>query len=59
VRQAHGMTQGELSRQSGIDQAQISRVENGKELPSLRYLLRVGKALGIRDLVALERFRSE
>jgi transcriptional regulator with XRE-family HTH domain len=52
------MTQGELSRRSGIDQAQISRVENGKERPSLRYLVRIGRVLGIRDLIALERFRT-
>ena len=40
-----GMTQMELSRKSGISQADISRLENGTRNPSLALLKRVADAL--------------
>ena len=40
-----GMTQMELSKKSGISQADISRLENGTRNPSLALLKRVADAL--------------
>jgi transcriptional regulator with XRE-family HTH domain len=61
VREAHGLTAGELSRLTGIDRAYLSRVENGRQRPSVEFLARVGKELGLRQLLAaiavIERFR--
>ncbi len=40
-----GLTQKELSRRSGISQADISRLENGTRNPSLRLLKRLADAM--------------
>ena len=40
-----GMTQTELSKKSGISQADISRLENGTRNPSLALLKRLAEAL--------------
>lgn len=40
-----GLTQKELSRKSGISQADISRLENGTRNPSLRLLKRLADAM--------------
>lgn len=40
------MTQQELSKKSGITQADLSRIENGNGNPSIRTLKRIAAALG-------------
>ena len=40
-----GMTQVELSKKSGISQADISRIENGTRNPSLALLKRLAEAM--------------
>lgn len=40
-----GLTQNELSKKSGISQADISRLENGTRNPSLSLLKRLAEAL--------------
>jgi transcriptional regulator with XRE-family HTH domain len=44
------LTQAELARQSGVDQAEISRFENGKSLPCLNALGVILDVFGMRDL---------
>lgn len=41
-----GLTQKELSEITGIDQANISRMENGNYNPSLNFLKRIATGLG-------------
>ncbi len=41
-----GLTQAELSEKTGINQADISRIENGNGNPSLRTLKRLASAMG-------------
>ena len=48
------MTQKQLSEQSGISQANISRIENGKMHPSLDVLKKLADALGKRLSVTFE-----
>ena len=44
-----GMSLAELSKKTGIDQAALSRLENGQvENPTYRTLQRVAKSLGLR-----------
>lgn len=48
------MSLADLSRESGIDQAALSRLENGQlENPTYRTLERVAQALGLRLRLAL------
>jgi len=53
VRKKAGFTQAQLSEATGIDQASISRIENGKQGVTLDYLQRMARALGVgvADLV--------
>ena len=56
-----GMTQGELAAASGVAQANISAIENGRRQPSAETLHRLFAACGY-DLVAVagdERIRLE
>lgn len=46
-REATGITQGELSRRSGVSQADISRLEHATGNPSLRTLKRLASAMGM------------
>ena len=48
ARKQQNMTQGELSRRTGITQADISRIENGTRNPSLNMLKRLAEGLGMR-----------
>ncbi len=52
ARQSRGLTQEQLARKIGIDQAAISRMENGKQRITLELLGRMAQALGMdpRDL---------
>lgn len=45
ARNKAGMSQLELSRKSGITQADLSRIENGNANPSIRTLKRIAAAL--------------
>jgi DNA-binding Xre family transcriptional regulator/CheY-like chemotaxis protein len=54
-REARGWSLGDLARQTGMHPPNLSRLENGKHVPSLETMERVGEALGVRvaDLVAV------
>lgn len=45
ARKGAGLTQAELSKKTGISQADISRLENGSRNPSLALLNRIAKAV--------------
>jgi DNA-binding XRE family transcriptional regulator len=52
ARRGSGLTQVELAERSGVDQAEISRVERGASNPTVTTLVRLSSALGRR--IALE-----
>lgn len=45
LRERHGLTQAELAERTGIDQADISRIERGSTSPTARTLQRIAEAL--------------
>ncbi len=47
ARKRAGLTQIQLSEETGIDQASISRMENGKQGITLEYLKRIARALRV------------
>ncbi len=47
ARKSSGMTQKELSEKTGINQADISKLENGTANPSLRTLRRLADGMGM------------
>ena len=47
-RQKAGLSQQELSHKTGISQADISKIENGKGNPSIHTLQKLAKGLGKR-----------
>lgn len=47
ARKEAGLTQEELSKKTGISQADISRLENGTRNPSLALLNRIAEALNV------------
>jgi len=50
ARSYRDLTQKELSKRSGIDQSEISRIESGTRNPSIRLLNRLAKAMDM-DMV--------
>ncbi len=46
LRQKKKLTQQALAKRTGIQQAEISRIEKGKANPTLKTLATIGKALG-------------
>ena len=54
ARKALGMSQGELARRMGVDQAFISRLENGKANPTLATLTDAASCLGLSLQVTLQ-----
>ena len=46
ARKAQGLTQAELAKRSGVNQADISRIENGDINPTLSTLEKLAKACG-------------
>ena len=48
ARKAAGITQKELSERTGIDQSDISKLENGSANPSLRTLQRLAAGMGMK-----------
>ena len=57
ARKDSGMTQKELSEKTGINQADISKLENGTANPSLRTLQRLADGMGM--VLKLEFVRPE
>jgi transcriptional regulator with XRE-family HTH domain len=51
ARRQQDITQKELSRRTGIIQANISRIENGRGNPSLRTVLRLAEALNMQTRI--------
>lgn len=54
ARNTSGMTQKQLAERSGINQADISRLENGNGNPSIRTLQRLATAMGMRLKICFE-----
>ena len=54
ARTSSGLTQEELSRKSGINQANISKLEHGKGNPSVSTLQKLAKGLGKRLVISFE-----
>ena len=52
ARKARGLTQPDLSALTGIQQAEISRIERGAGNPTAATLLRLADALGLRLTLA-------
>lgn len=48
-----GMSQSELSAQTGIDQSDISKIERGLANPSINTLNRLAEAMGMKLLVSI------
>jgi len=46
LRSSHGWRQVELSRRSGIEPARLSRIENGRTVPTLLELIQLRNVLG-------------
>lgn len=49
-----GLTQNELSKLTGIPQANISKIENGMGNPSLKLLQRIAKSLNKKLIIRME-----
>src|SRR3972149_3443528 len=47
IRQAQGISQGEMQKRTGILRSYLSRVENGHTVPSFATLQRLSGALGV------------
>ena len=56
VRESADLTQRYVSEQSGVDVHQLSRYENGHQIPSVESLQRIAQALGVamEDLIVNE-----
>lgn len=48
ARKASGLTQKQLAERTGINQADISKLENGNANPSLHTLQRLAKGMGMK-----------
>jgi len=48
LRKTRGWSQSDLANRLGTSQPSIARIEQGRTLPSLRTLLRIADALGVR-----------
>lgn len=58
ARNATHMSQQELARRSGINQADISKIENGNANPSFRTLSRIAEGLGMVLRITFEPISS-
>lgn len=52
ARKGSGMTQQQLSKLTGIAQADISKIERGETNPSLQTVCRIASVLGLRLVAA-------
>lgn len=57
LREKHGLTQTQLADETGIPQAQMSRIERGVVAPTTTTLAKIGEALGA-DLRFVERAQA-
>ena len=55
AREKAGLTQVQLSKLSGIDQGDISRIEDGKGNPSLKKIEKIAKALNVEVSIKFEK----
>jgi transcriptional regulator with XRE-family HTH domain len=51
TREAQGKSLRAVARESGVDASNLSRIERGLQRPSLDALVRIGRVLGLRNLV--------
>ena len=51
ARMSQGRGLRDVGREAGVDAGQLSRIERGLEQPSTRTLLRLARALNLRDLL--------
>jgi transcriptional regulator with XRE-family HTH domain len=63
-RKAADITQEELARRVGLRQSNLSRIEHGKQQPTLRVALAIAEHLGVdvsplRELFAVDATRSD
>ena len=58
ARKFSGLTQQELSRRTGIAQADISKLENGNANPSLRTLQRLAAGMGMQVKIEFQPIKS-
>jgi transcriptional regulator with XRE-family HTH domain len=56
VREAQGRSLRDVAKEAGIDHAHLSRVERGLRVPSVQLLVRLGRILGLRNLVEAGRY---
>lgn len=47
LREAKGLSQGDIYRTTGIDRAYISNLEAGKQNPTLETIAKIAEALGV------------
>ena len=59
ARKKSGLTQRQLSEKTGIDQGDISRIENGEANPSLRTLKRLAAGMDMRLRLEFDPIVSE
>ena len=50
IRESAGLAQAEVARRAGLGKSQLSKYENGKELPKLETLERILEVLGAEPL---------
>lgn len=53
LREAAGLTQGELARRTGIHRPNIARIESGRHMPSLDTVVRIARALDVQPSAIL------
>jgi transcriptional regulator with XRE-family HTH domain len=51
TREAQGLSLRYVARKAGVDPANLSRIERGIARPSLNTLVRIGRVLGLKNLV--------
>ena len=54
ARKVRGLSQSELSKRTGIPQANISKIENGSANPSLKLLIRLAQGLNKKIVIKFE-----
>ncbi len=54
LREAKGLSQGDIHRATGIDRAYISNLEAGKQNPTLETIAKIAEALGVSSGTLLE-----
>lgn len=59
LREEAGLNQRELAKKSGVSHSYISDVERGTVTPSIKFLEKIAKALGVRSTVLLNKKEAE